>query len=249
MHHQVSFLYHPVNALLAALFGPPPVAWQKAMGVAGETGIWLPDHVVMAMLVVLIVAVLLIAARRRYSLDKPSALQQVLELLVGGLQNMCEDVIGHGKGRPFVPFIAGLAFFIFISNIFGLLFFLQPPTGNTSTTFALSLTTFLFYNTVAVIRQGVVGWMKHMAGPVWWLAPLMMPVEIISHLARILSLALRLFGNIFGEHTATAIFFAMVPFAVPWAMMGLGIVGATIQTFIFIMLTAVYLSEAAAAEH
>lgn len=249
MHHEVSFLFHPVNALLAAVLGPPPAWWQRAMGLEGEVGIWLPDHVVMALLVVVLVAVLLGAARRRYSLEKPSTLQHILELLVGGLQNMCEDVIGHGRGRTFVPFIAGLTFFIFISNIFGLLFFLQPPTANTSTTFALSLTTFLFYNTVAVLRQGVVGWLKHMAGPVWWLAPLMMPVEIISHLARILSLALRLFGNIFGEHTATAIFFAMVPFAVPWAMMGLGIVGATIQTFIFIMLTAVYLSEAAAAEH
>jgi F-type H+-transporting ATPase subunit a len=249
VHHQVSFLFGPVNALLAALLGPPPAAWQNAMGVAGEAGIWLPDHVVMAMLVVLLVAVLLILARRRYSLDKPSSIQQILELLVGGLQNMCEDVIGHGHGKPFVPFIAGLAFFIFISNMFGLLFFLQPPTGNTSTTFALSLTTFLFYNTVAVMRQGIVGWLKHLAGPVWWLAPLMMPVEIISHLARVLSLALRLFGNIFGEHTATAIFFAMVPFAVPWAMMGLGLIGATIQTFIFIMLTAVYLGEAAVAEH
>lgn len=249
MHHEVSFLFHPVNALLAAILGPPPAWWQNAMGLVGEDGIWLPDHVVMALLVVVLVAVILGLARRRYSLERPSTLQHILELLVGGLQNMCEDVIGHGRGRTFVPFIAGLTFFIFISNIFGLLFFLQPPTANTSTTFALSLTTFLFYNTVAVLRQGVVGWLKHMAGPVWWLAPLMMPVEIISHLARILSLALRLFGNIFGEHTATAIFFAMVPFAVPWAMMGLGIVGATIQTFIFIMLTAVYLSEAAAAEH
>jgi F-type H+-transporting ATPase subunit a len=98
-------------------------------------------------------------------------------------------------------------------------------------------------------NHGLLGWLKHFAGPVWWLAPLMLPVEIISHLARVLSLALRLFGNIFGEHTAKGIFFALVPFIIPWPIMGLGIVGTTIQTFIFIMLTSVYLSEAAAQEH
>lgn len=249
MGHQVSILFHPINALLTAVFGVPPAAWQKAMGLAGVEGAWLPDHVIMALLVVLIVGVLLFSARRSFSLDHPSVLQQILELLLSSLTNLCEDVIGHGKGKTFVPFITGLAFFIFISNFFGLIFFLQPPTANTSTTFALSLTAFLFYNIVAVVKQGPLGWLKHMAGPVWWLAPLMMPVEIISHLARILSLALRLFGNIFGEHTATGIFIALVPFAIPWAMMGLGIIGAIIQTFIFVMLTAVYLSEATAAEH
>jgi F-type H+-transporting ATPase subunit a len=152
-------------------------------------------------------------------------------------------------GRPFVPFIVALAFFIFISNIFGLVFFLQPPTANTSTTFALSLTAFLFYNVVGISRQGPVKYAKQFVGPVWWLFPLMVPIEIISHLARVLSLALRLFGNIFGEHTATGIFFAMVPFVVPWPMLGLGLLGATIQTFIFIMLTSVYIAGAVAEEH
>lgn len=249
MEHHVSFLFHPVNALISMLFGAPPEWWREAMGVAGEESVWLPDHVVMALLVVVTIAVLLGVARRRLSLDKPSTLQQVLEVLVASLRNMCNDVIGHHAGARFVPFIAALTFFIFVSNFFGLIFFLQPPTANTSTTFALSITAFLFYNIVAVGHHGAIGWLKHFAGPVWWLAPLMLPVEIISHLARVLSLALRLFGNIFGEHTASGIFFAMVPFVIPWAMMGLGIVGTTIQTFIFIMLTSVYISEAVAEEH
>ena len=214
----------------------------------GEAGVWLPDHVIMALLVVVVVAFLLILPRLHYSLDKPSPLQQVLELLLGGLRNLTDDVIGHGKGAPFVPFIAALTFFVFISNFFGLLFFLQPPTANTSTTFALSLTAFLFYNIIGVIKLGPVAYAKHFDGPIWWLAPLMVPIEIISHLARILSLSLRLFGNIFGEHTASGIFLVMVPFFVP-AMMGLGLLGATIQTFIFIMLTSVYISGATAEEH
>lgn len=249
MHHEYSFLFHPINALLFALLGPPSDGWRNAMGLADTPEAWLPDHVIMAMLVVVVVAVLLIAARRGYSVDKPGSLQQVLELLLSALRNLAEDVVGHGHGKAFVPIIAGLAFFIFLSNIFGLVFFLQPPTGNPSTTFALSITAFLFYNIVGIVRLGPIKYAAHFVGPVWWLFPLMIPLEIISHLARVLSLALRLFGNIFGEHTATGIFMGLVPFVVPWPMMGLGILGATIQTFIFIMLTAVYISGAVAEEH
>ncbi len=248
MHHEVSILFESLNTLLVALLGVPPLAWRKAMGLEEETGIWLPDHVIMALLVVVVVAVLLGSARRRYSLEHPSTLQQVLELLLSGLRNLTEDVIGHGRGRQFVPFITALALFIFVSNFFGLVFFLQPPTANTSTTFALSLTAFLFYNIVGLRRHGPVGYAKQFMGPVWWLFPLMVPIEIISHLARVLSLALRLFGNIFGEHTATGMFLGILPFFVP-AMMGLGVMGAIIQTFIFIMLTAVYVSGAVAEEH
>ncbi len=248
MHHEFSVLYHWVNALMVWLLGAPPEGWRKAMGLGGSADVWLPDHVVMAMLVVVVVAVVLIPARRRLSLDRPSTLQQVLELLLAGLRNMSEDVIGHGLGRRFVPFIAALTFFIFISNCFGLIFFLQPPTANTSTTFALSLTAFLFYNFVGIRRNGPLRYAKQFMGPVWWLFPLMVPIEIISHLARVLSLALRLFGNIFGEHTATTMFLGIMPFFVP-AMMGLGVIGALIQTFIFIMLTAVYVSGAVAEEH
>jgi F-type H+-transporting ATPase subunit a len=203
----------------------------------------------MALLVVVLVAALLISVRRRLSLDRPSAVQQVLELLLSGLRNLTEDVIGHGHGKPFIPFVATLAFFIFLSNIFGLVFFLQPPTSNTNTTFALSITAFLFYNIVGITRLGPISYARHFVGPVWWLFPLMVPLEIISHLARVLSLALRLFGNIFGEHTATGIFMGLVPFVIPWPMMGLGILGATIQTFIFVMLTTVYISGALAEEH
>lgn len=249
MQHEHSFLFGPVNALLRALLGAPPEPWRRAMGLEESAGAWLPEHVIMAVLVVVIVAAVLLAARRSFSLDRPSTLQQVLELLLGSLRNLCDDVIGHGLGKPFVPFIVALAFFIFISNIFGLIFFLQPPTANTSTTFALSLTAFLFYNAVGIERQGAVRYAKQFVGPVWWLFPLMVPIEIISHLARILSLALRLFGNIFGEHTATGIFVAMVPFVVPWPMLGLGLLGAVIQTFIFIMLTSVYIAGAVAEEH
>ncbi len=247
MEHAFSVLYHPVNKLLMALFGDSSARYQELMGLH-EAGYWLPDHVVMTMLVVVLVAAVLIPTSRRLSIESPGKVQQVFELLFSGLEELIEDVVGPGWGRRFMPFIMGLAVFIFVGNIFGLFYFVQPPTANPNTTFALSITAFLYYNIVGIRKNGFLRYMKHFMGPVIFLAPLMFIIEIISHLARILSLALRLFGNIFGEHTATGIFFVMFPFVVPWPMMGLGIFGALLQAFIFIMLTMAYLQGAVAEE-
>ena len=247
MEHAFSILYHPVNKLLMALFGDSSARYQELMGLH-EAGYWLPDHVVMTMLVVVLVAAVLIPTSRRLSIESPGKVQQVFELLFSGLEELIEDVVGPGWGRRFMPFIMGLAVFIFVGNIFGLFYFVQPPTANPNTTFALSITAFLYYNIVGIRKNGFLRYMKHFMGPVIFLAPLMFIIEIISHLARILSLALRLFGNIFGEHTATGIFFVMFPFVVPWPMMGLGIFGALLQAFIFIMLTMAYLQGAVAEE-
>jgi F-type H+-transporting ATPase subunit a len=247
MHHPVSFLYKPLNALLIDLLGPASARWQELMGLH-EAGYWLPDHVIMAMLVVLLLAAVLIPLSRRLSVESPGKPQQMLEMLLAGLEEMIEDVVGHGHGKRFLPMIGGLAVFIFTCNIFGLFFFVQPPTAATSTTFALSITAFLYYNIIGIKDNGLLKYLKHFMGPVIFLAPLMVVIETISHLARMLSLAIRLFGNIFGEHSATGIFFWLFPFLVPWPMMGLGIFGAFLQAFIFIMLTMAYLNGAVASE-
>ncbi len=247
MEHPISFLFHPVNQILIALFGESSVRYQQLFGVH-EAGYWLPDHVVMAMLVVVLVAAVMIPTSRKLSVEAPGKIQSVFEVLLTGLEDLIEDVVGHGYGKRFLPFVLGLAFFIFVGNIFGLFYFVQPPTANVNTTFALSITAFLFYNLVGIRDNGLLKYLKHFMGPVIFLAPLMVIIEIISHLARILSLALRLFGNIFGEHTATGIFFLMFPFVLPWPMMGLGIFGAFLQAFIFIMLTMAYLNGAVPSE-
>jgi F-type H+-transporting ATPase subunit a len=247
LEHPLSILYHPINKLLIAILNESPERWQSLMGLHNE-GYWLPDNAIMSILVVIVVAAILIPISRKLSVESPGKLQSMLELLITGLQDLIEDVVGHGMGKRFLPFIGGLAFFIFIGNIFGIFYFVQPPTADPSTTFALSITAFVFYNVVGIRQNGVINYLKHFAGPLPLLAPLMVPIEIISHLARILSLALRLFGNIFGEHTATGIFFSMFPFILPWPMMGLGIFGSLLQAFIFIMLTMAYLNGAVGAE-
>lgn len=215
--------------------------WRHAFGID------VPEHVVMALLVLIISCIVFPLMSRRISKDNPSGFQHVLELVVSGLKGLLHEIVGPHSER-FLYIIGGFAVFIFVSNIFGLFFFLQPPTGDPNTTFALALTAFLYYNYVGIRQQGIGHYLAHFGGPIWWLAPLMFPIELIGHFARILSLGMRLFGNIFGEHTATGIFMGMMPFLVPWPMMGLGIFGAFLQTFVFIMLMMVYIGGAVATE-
>ena len=233
MEHESSILYAPFNALWHSV--QHRFAWD------------VPDHVIMALLVLLISVVVFPLMSRKISRENPGPFQQILELVVGGLKGLLRDIIGH-EGDRFLFIIGGFAAFIFVSNIFGIFFFLQPPTSNPNTTFGLALCAFLYYNWQGIRTQGVVGYLKHFMGPLPILAPLMIPIEIIGHLARILSLGMRLFGNIFGEHSATGIFMGILPFVIPWPMMGLGIFGAFLQTFVFVMLTMVYIAGATVVE-
>lgn len=232
MEHEHSILYKPFNALWHSV---APWPWD------------VPDHVIMALLVLVISCILFPLVKSRISRDNPSTLQQFCELVVGGLKSMLHDIIGHGAEKH-LYIIGAFAVFIFISNIFGLFFFLQPPTSNVNTTFAMSIVAFLYYNWQGIKAQGLLHYLAHFGGPVWWLAPLMFLIEMIGNFARILSLAMRLFGNIFGEHAAAGVFFGMFPLFLPWPMMGLGIFGAFLQTFVFIMLNMVYISGATATE-
>lgn len=231
MEHEHSILYGPVNALWHAIgFG-----WS------------IPDHVINAAFVLLLSLIIFPLVAKRISRENPSGFQHILELVVQGLKDMLHDIVGHGSGR-FLPIVGAFAVFIFLSNIMGLFFFLSPPTSNPNTTFALSLSAFLYYNYQGIKSQGLLHYLKHFGGPVWWLFPLMFLIEMIGNFARIISLSMRLFGNIFGEHTATGIFMGLIPIIVPWPMMALGIFGSLLQTFVFVMLMMVYISGAVAAE-
>ncbi len=237
-HH--SIFYEPVNKLWH---------WSaEAVGLGDQLGeVEVPDHVVMGLFIIALVAAIFIPLRSRLSLDKPSKLQQLLELFVEGFAGLMEDIIGHGAARRFMPMVGALGVFIFLSNVSGLFFFLQPPTANTNTTFALAISAWVFYHLAGVRKQGL-AYFKQFLGPLPALFLLFIPLELISHFARALSLGLRLFGNIFGEHSVTNVFF-MIPFIVPFPMMALGLFGATLQTFVFCMLTIVYIAGAEASEH
>ncbi len=241
-HHAHSILYGPVNSVwhwFVHLTGLDQVAW-----VSSEV----PEHVVMSLFVLVVCIAIFVPMRFRLKKERPGKLQQMLEILVEGLDSLIDDVVGHGASRRYMPIIGALTVFILFSNLCGLFFFLQPPTSNVNTTFALSITAFLYYNFAGLRRHGL-SYFKQFLGPVFAMFFLFLPIEIISHLARALSLGLRLFGNIFGEHTVAGQFFGFAPIIVPIPIMLLGLFAAMLQTFIFIMLTMVYLAGAEATEH
>jgi len=209
--------------------------------------IHLPDHVVMAIFVALLLTVFALWFRSRISLENPGKLQLVLEALVGGLIGMLEENVGH-KGRLFLGLVGTLGLFILVSNLLGLVPFFSSPTVSLNMPVGCALVTFLYYNFQGIRAQGVGPYFKHFLGPLLPLAIIMLPIEIISHLSRVLSLSIRLFGNIFGEELVVLVLASLVPFLVPVPMMLFGVFGSILQAFVFIMLTMIYLGGAVAAE-
>jgi F-type H+-transporting ATPase subunit a len=249
-HH--SILYEPVNRLLIRLLGVPPVERLSPSAAAfwfpdGKEA-WIPDPALMTLLLLLFFAVFFPLAARRFRRERPGGVQNFLEMIVEGIRSLIEDVIGHGAQKKYLPIIGTFALFIFVGNFFGLFFFLQPPTGALSTTVALALISFVYFNWQGIREHGFFGYLKHFMGPVLWLAPLFFVIEMIGNFARILSLSLRLFMNIYGEHTATGIFAGLAPIVVPWPLMALGLFTALLQAFIFVTLTSVYISLGTAHE-
>lgn len=249
-HH--SILYRPINALLIRLLGEPPVE-KLSPGMAhfffpdGKAG-WIPDPALMALLLFAVIFVLFRLAARRYDRDRPGKVQSFLEMLVSFLRGLVDETIGEGAAKAYLPIIGGLFIFIALGNLFGVFFFLQPPTGSLSTTVALAIVAFLYFNAQGIREHGVLGYLKHFMGPMLLIAPLFFIIEIIGTVARVLSLSLRLFMNIFGEHTTTNVFASLVPIVVPWPMMALGIFTAFLQAYVFALLTAVYVGGAVAHE-
>jgi F-type H+-transporting ATPase subunit a len=235
--HAVSIFYAPVNWL-----------WDQIGPAIGLGDVDVPDHVVMSLVVLGIISALVIPVRLRLSKENPGTLQQLLETVVQALANMIDDVVGEGSARKYLPFIGAFAFFIFVANFTGQFFFLQPPTQTIWVTLALAVISWVFYHAVGIREHGL-GYLKQFLGPVPWLIPLMLPIELISLFARVLSLSIRLYGNIFGEHLAVGIFFGLVPFLLPLPLMALGLLAAFIQTFIFIILSTLYIAGAEAEAH
>ena len=211
-----------------------------------KSWIYYYDHVIAAGIVTLLLTLLALFLRSNMKMI-PGGLQQLIEVTVSALIGMLEENIGHGS-KKYLPLIGTLAFFIFLSNFLGMLPSFSAATSNFNTTIACALIVFLYYNYEG-LRENGAGYLKHFMGPISWLAPLMLPIEIISHLARPLSLGIRLFGNISGEHIVVLVFYGLVPLLVPVPLMIIGLFAAFLQTFVFIMLTQIYIAGAIAHDH
>jgi len=208
----------------------------------------IPDHIVFALIVVVFCCVFFPLVRRSFSMEKPGRIQQLLEVSIEFINAQLEEIIGHG-GHKYLPMIATIGFFILLMNLMGLIPGFMSPTSRVNVTAGCALVVFLYYNYLGVKKHGLLKYLKHFVGPVWWLFILMIPVEIISHLARPFSLTVRLFANIYGEDLIIGVFFGLLPFILPLPIMALAIFTSFLQAFIFMVLTMVYISGAVAEEH
>jgi len=175
------------------------------------------------------------------------SVRNLMELAVAGLLQFMEDLMGK-DARRFLPLIGGTAFFILFNNLMGLIPGFDSASANYNMPLACALVIFTATHVVGIRTHGA-AYIKQFLGPVWWLSPLMLPIELISHLARILSLSVRLFGNMMGDHKVLAIFLGLVALGVPVIFMGMGVFIALVQTFVFTLLSILYITFALEEAH
>ncbi len=174
----------------------------------------------------------------------PSGVQNLMEAYLEGTIAMGKDVIGEELARKYLPLVATLGLFVFVANMIGIIPGFEAPSSNLNMTLALTLIVFVYYNYEGIRVNGVVHYFAHFMGPVKVLAPLMFPIEIVSHFSRIVSLSFRLFGNIKGEDLFLAVVLMLAPWAAPIPAYALLTFSAFLQAFIFMILTFVYLAGA-----
>ena len=234
--------------VLNAAFGSQVTALLRALHIQPEhPQAPITNPVAMEVLVFGFLLVVFILVRARLSVASPGALQHIFEGIHEFIEGQSRDVIGHHSER-FTAFLVTLGLFILISNLFGIIPGLESPTASPVVPLGCAICAFAYYQ-LQGFRSGGVGYLKHFLGPVWWLAPLMLPLEIISHLARLLSLTIRLYANMFAGDMVTLVFFSLIPLGVPIIFLGLHMGVALLQAYIFVLLTTVYLAGAVASEH
>ena len=207
----------------------------------------IPNSVAMEILVVLFLIVVFLIVRMRLSVDRPGALQHSFESVVGFIEQQSHEIIGP-HSEVHTPFLVALALFILFCNLIGVIPGFESPTAVPIVPLGCAIVAFFYYQAQGFKHAGV-KYLAHFAGPMPALAPLMIPIELISHLARVLSLTIRLFANMFAGDMVTLVFFSLVPLGIPIIFLGLHIGVSLLQTYIFVLLTTVYLAGAVAEEH
>ncbi len=235
--------------------------WDKVLGFFGTTpesafGPYtaenaIPWYTVMFFIACILSVIIIWILKGKLSESEPGHGQQTLEVSVLAVRNMIEDIIGP-HGLKYFPVVMTFAVLILVSNLMGLFPLFMSPTSATSVTFALGLSSFLYYNYIGIGENGLFGHLKHLAGPIWWIAPLIFPIEVISNLIRPFSLGIRLFGNLFADEKVLETLSGLAPpvtWFAPILLMPLSVFVALVQTFVFILLSQLYISEVSHAPH
>jgi F-type H+-transporting ATPase subunit a len=204
-----------------------------------------PHVTYMWLTMILLLAIGYLTTRRLQPL--PSAGQGLMELVLGGLLGFMERVMGH-HARAHLPVIGGIVLFIVTANLLGIIPGLFTPTANLNITAGCAITIFLYYQYIGFRRHGL-AYIKQFTGPLWWLAPLMLPIELISHFIRPFTLALRLFANMQGHEIVLLIITLLVPIVAPLPIVLLGIFVSFIQGFVFMLLSMIYIASAEEEHH
>jgi F-type H+-transporting ATPase subunit a len=227
--------------------------WDKFFGYFGSSAVnvfgeytvenAVPWYTVMFVLAAIMTLLLVwVMKPRKLSVEEPNYTQLTLESAMLAVRDLLVDNVGT-HGLKYFPVIATFGMLILVSNLMGLIPGLMAPTAATSVTFALGISSFVYYNAIGIRENGLFGHLRHFAGPVVWLAPLMFPIELISNLVRPMSLGVRLFGNLFGDEQILGTISGLVQWIVPVFIMPLSVFVAFMQTFIFVLLSILYISE------
>jgi F-type H+-transporting ATPase subunit a len=238
-----------LTRVLNNLAGGPVTALLERVGVhPANAAAPITDAYAVELLITVLLLGYFLLVRMRLSVEKPSPLQQVAEMIHEFTGSQANDIIGHGY-EPFQAFCTVILLFVLACNLIGLIPGVTAPTESPAVPLAIAVPTFLYYNYYGFRRQGFLGYMGHFAGPIWWVSPLLFPIEIVSHLSRIMSLTIRLYANMFAGSLVTLVFFSMIPLGVPVIFLGLHLAVSVIQAYVFMLLAMIYLSQATAHDH
>jgi F-type H+-transporting ATPase subunit a len=241
-------LLNQLTALLNHLFGwPLTTLMDKAGAPPAVPGAPIHNHLTLQLLVVLSLILFFIYVRLRLSVEKPGKAQHLAEIVYEFVEGQARDIIHHDYEK-YLSYGTMILIFVLLNNCIGLLPGIDTPTASPVVPLGLAILTFVYYNAYGIWKQGPLNYFKHFLGPVWWLMPLMLPLEIVSHIARILSLTVRLYANMFASDLLTLVFFSLVPIGLPIAFLGLHFFVALIQCYVFMLLTFIYLAQAVSHE-
>ena len=205
------------------------------------------NYIAMQLLVFVLLVLFFLFVRMRLSVDNPGAMQHIVEGLNSFVTDQAHEVIGHGYER-YIGYLSALFLYILVNCIIGVIPGFETPTAIPSVPLGCALVTWFYYHFQGVRSNGL-GYIKNFMGPAPFLAPLLFPIEIFSHLARVLSLTIRLFANMFASDMVILVFFTLIPVVIPVVFILLHVAVAIIQTYVFVLLATVYIGEAVAHEH
>ena len=235
-----------VTQLLNRLFAGPVDGLLRLVGFhPANPAAPIDNAFALELLVVLGFIAFFAVVRMSLSVEAPGTTQQLAELIHEQIGEQAETIIGHDYGR-FQAFVTCVFLFIFTCKLLGLITGIKAPTQSGVVPLGVAVAVFLYYNFNGIRAQGPIGYLKHFAGPIWWIAWLLFPIEIISHLARMMSLSIRLWANMFAGALVTLGAFSHIPFAIPAILLGLHLFVSVIQAVVFTLLCMIYLSQAVA---